>query len=360
VQEPVLEQEARTENGEKAVTLNTLAHQKNQAAVVASDFLRNRFRSAPANLYILVWCLLGKQSYWVETSCLDRLESWIAPFCSPRAGNVYAGVSLSPRDFGPDKRCVASETAAITGLWADIDIAGPEHKAINLPQNLRQAESLASSTGLPPTMVVFSGHGIQPYWEFSSPWVFRNDAERLKAGELSRRFHMLLRKKSKARGWQLDGTHDLPRILRLPGTWNCKGKKPVQVRVMDGSGQRYRPGDFLAILGPDDNAPACTRPKVGLFSEDAVAERARKYIAKMPAAVSGQNGHDATWAVAQTLMRGFSLSIDQARPIIEEFSARCVPPWSDKDLTHKLVSARDQSRLPAGYLLRKTARPPGT
>jgi hypothetical protein len=75
----------------------------------------------------------------------------------------------------------------------------------------------------------------------------------------------------------------------------------------------------------------------------------------MPPAVSGQGGHQATYAVAQVLVRGFGLGVDQARPILQEYSARCQPPWSDAELAHKLRSAEEQSRLPRGYLLQGRA-----
>jgi hypothetical protein len=86
---------------------------------------------------------------------------------------------------------------------------------------------------------------------------------------------------------------------------------------------------------------------------DAV-ERARRYVAKMPEVVSGQRGQNAAGKVAVVLMRGFALPIDQARPVMAEFSARRVPPWSDREIEHKLVQARDDARLPTGYQLTDT------
>lgn len=83
-----------------------------------------------------------------------------------------------------------------------------------------------------------------------------------------------------------------------------------------------------------------------------VIERARRYVAVMPAAVSGSNGHNATYAVACALVKGFSLSTDQARPLLQEFNQRCVPPWSDRELEHKLRQADSTSDAePRGYLL---------
>ena len=68
-------------------------------------------------------------------------------------------------------------------------------------------------------------------------------------------------------------------------------------------------------------------------------ERARNYVAKMPAAVSGQGGHDVTIHVACILMQGFDLPRGEARQILDEFNARCEPPWSDRELEHKLNQA---------------------
>lgn len=84
-----------------------------------------------------------------------------------------------------------------------------------------------------------------------------------------------------------------------------------------------------------------------------ILSRAFSYVANMPSAVSGSHGHDATFAVALALVHGFALSRKQARPIIQEFNARCDPPWTEKELDHKLDSAAKVTRhsRPRGYLL---------
>lgn len=87
-----------------------------------------------------------------------------------------------------------------------------------------------------------------------------------------------------------------------------------------------------------------------------VIERARRYLAKMPPAITGQHGHDQTFAVACTLVQGFGLSVDAAAPLFTEYNARCSPPWSEHDLAHKLADA-DRAAPPAegrGHLARGT------
>lgn len=68
-------------------------------------------------------------------------------------------------------------------------------------------------------------------------------------------------------------------------------------------------------------------------------DRARAYVAKMPEAVAGQDGHGATFAVARTLLHFFQLPRAQAATVLDEFNQRCAPPWSAKELKHKLDSA---------------------
>lgn len=71
-------------------------------------------------------------------------------------------------------------------------------------------------------------------------------------------------------------------------------------------------------------------------------DRARRYIAKMPEANSGQGGHTATFNVARKLA-DFRLSEDDVyRVLRDDYNPRCTPPWSDKELRHKAKEAMDR------------------
>ena len=89
-----------------------------------------------------------------------------------------------------------------------------------------------------------------------------------------------------------------------------------------------------------------------------VIDRARAYVAAMPTAISGQDGHKATFSVAVALRHGFSLSESQAWELLLEYNSRCSPPWNFPELRHKLASAEklDRHPKPKGYLLRGEAR----
>lgn len=89
-------------------------------------------------------------------------------------------------------------------------------------------------------------------------------------------------------------------------------------------------------------------------SEDAVVERAAKYVEKMPSAISGENGHARTFHVACVLVKGFELTTEQAMSILRDYNARCDPPWTEHELQHKLDDAQKATGQ-SGYL--RNAKP---
>lgn len=67
-------------------------------------------------------------------------------------------------------------------------------------------------------------------------------------------------------------------------------------------------------------------------------ERARGYLAKMPAAVSGEGGHNQTFGVACKLVQ-FGLTPSEAWQLLVQYNQRCEPPWNEHELHHKLEDA---------------------
>ncbi|HWB04274.1 MAG TPA: toprim domain-containing protein [Verrucomicrobiales bacterium] len=88
---------------------------------------------------------------------------------------------------------------------------------------------------------------------------------------------------------------------------------------------------------------------------DNILERARRYLAKMPLAISGSGGDAATCRAAHALVKGFNISPDKALPLMLEWNTACLPPWSEAELRGKLASAA-KSAAPFGYLLRDQGR----
>lgn len=80
-------------------------------------------------------------------------------------------------------------------------------------------------------------------------------------------------------------------------------------------------------------------------------ERARNYLAKMPVAVSGQGGHSAAFKAVCAATVGFNLTEDESLAALNDWNTACQPPWSERELRHKIASARQDSKKETGYLL---------
>ena len=66
-------------------------------------------------------------------------------------------------------------------------------------------------------------------------------------------------------------------------------------------------------------------------------KRVLHYLDEVDLAVSGQGGSNPTFRFANVLVWGFALTIDQARPFMLMYSAKCRPPWSMAEIEHKLA-----------------------
>lgn len=81
-------------------------------------------------------------------------------------------------------------------------------------------------------------------------------------------------------------------------------------------------------------------------------ERALKYADATPPAVAGAGGHNQTFSLACALVHGFCLSDGEVLSVLQHHNAKCQPPWSERELIHKVKQAFSaSSSKPAGYLL---------
>lgn len=87
-----------------------------------------------------------------------------------------------------------------------------------------------------------------------------------------------------------------------------------------------------ASLGASSSLPGGSRLSA--------ADRAARYVAAMPPAVQGQDGSGALWRVAWRIAQHFGLDDAAAWPILEGYSARCLPPWSARELRHTWERAK--------------------
>lgn len=81
---------------------------------------------------------------------------------------------------------------------------------------------------------------------------------------------------------------------------------------------------------------------------------ARAALLQIPPAIQGHNGSKACLHAAITVVRGYLIPVDGglACDLLEQvYNPRCVPPWSEGELIHKINSASTGVDVPWGYRL---------
>jgi hypothetical protein len=189
--------------------------------------------------------------------------------------------------------------------------------------------------------------------------------------KLVKEFIDLLSAKYSDQAVEVDPTMGNPsRIMALVSTKKCKGvntrERPHRTVTLDSDPAKVRqPLDLLAWLDQHrpPQAPSAAPPSgsnghtTGTTWEATVGGDAVKhaiaYLATCGGAVDGQGGSKKCFGVACRIGPGFDLPEDVClRLIRDHYNPKCQPPWSDKELSHKVSDAYKKAKS-RGWLLQK-------
>ncbi len=136
---------------------------------------------------------------------------------------------------------------------------------------------------------------------------------------------------------------------RLAGYRNHKRMPAHLVTISYGSATtRYGPADFPSP--PPLRLNECGSCVGIRRHQGSVLERARSYLRCVAPAIAGQHGDVNTFRVCCRVVRGFALSDQEALAVLDEWNARCEPPWTERGLRDKIARARRYGREPFGAL----------
>lgn len=192
---------------------------------------------------------------WAPVTDIEKL----AAKADERAATccVWFGVATRREPLG-HRRGGAEDCLCVPALWVDLDVEGPNHKGGHrLPPTIEAARAILDDFPLPPSAVIRSGGGLQPWWFLAEPVGVDEARTMLVAwgatwAELGRR-----------RGWHVDNVFDVARVMRLPGTVNRK-TVPVPVTGKVCWDRRYQPSDFEPYMTEPPPAPESGRiPYIG-------------------------------------------------------------------------------------------------
>lgn len=298
----------------------------------------------------------GKKAVCEIFGDLEALAAKAAELDAAGAQGVY----LTPNPLRPDlagHKHGAKEVDVVSRHWLliDVDATRPTNTS-STDDELRAAwsvidacRSTLEASGLTGPVVDCSGNG----WHLSYPIDLPNDKQ---SKELVKAALHALKAMCSTDAAKVDTScHDASRIWRLAGTTARKGENTPE---------RPHRKAFLVEGEPWEQSRAVSNNEAlrefvarHQFVEDTrqgrpagdLITRAKAYLTKIPAAISGEpadplggnqnHGHDQTFHVACVLVQDWGLTFEQAFEAIHDWNLRCKPPWTAKDLKHKLKSA---------------------
>jgi len=230
------------------------------------------------------WQAAGKISTWFEAG---------EPVPPPSSNDVYFSVNLAARAGGEHSRGKVAILGCIYAEFDAKDFTGGK------PATLAHVEALSPA----PSALVDSGGGYHCYWLLTEPWLLSSDAERERARRLQARWvkHMGGDK----------AASDIGRVLRVPGSLNCKPEygTPRPVVLLDlRNDRRYDVADLEALLPAPEPVPApvvravvrqepATGPRTGRASaSDVIATFNRDHAVESLLASYGATRSHEGWA----------------------------------------------------------------
>jgi len=179
------------------------------------DFFAKIFRYKDDDHYINIFTLPARKSTYYQNP--DEIPT--SKFTQKQ--DYYYGLCTL---LEPSNTCRTKEvdTAGVTCLWMDVDDS----------KYSGDAPGILNSLDIVPSFCVESGGGLHAYWLLDKYNYFETEADRAWFKRIIQGWQSEV---NKSFGNRLDHTHDLARILRIPGTLNHKYTPSRPVKIASGA-----------------------------------------------------------------------------------------------------------------------------
>jgi putative DNA primase/helicase len=165
----------------------------------------------------------------------------------PEDADVYFGINPvkgpARRNGGRGK---AEDVTRLAVLPADLDVKSGACPNLDIARAI--IDDVSAVLGVRPSAVTHSGGGLHPYWVVLDG-AAGSDAD---LAGLLKRWGRLVKAVAGHRGAKVDSVFDLPRVLRVPGTYNCKAPTnehgPTPVVCFADSGRSLTVAELDQIL----------------------------------------------------------------------------------------------------------------
>ena len=168
--------------------------------------------------------------------------------------NVFVGVNLTDKPMSEHERPHEEVITLQTAIIADIDCQSAWHVGEKYPATFEQAKNFLP---FEPSILVNSGAGLHSYLLLKNPLQLTSEEERQQAISRNKNYIEMIRQNAGNFAGAVDGVHDLPRILRLPGTYNLKhGRENAPLCKIVSNGKAYTIEELRELIKPNVIIPA--------------------------------------------------------------------------------------------------------
>ena len=234
-----------------------------QARIDAAEkFFNLLFGAVNTDKFSYLWTKQNQETYPFNIVTADNRRNMAvkAIELNDAGFDVYIGVNLGDEPATHKTRYTAEQVTLQTATIADIDIEGGH---VNKADKVYPPTFDTARAFLPfkPTLLVDSGFGLHAYCLYQEPIAITAD-NREDCIKRNKNFISVIKNRAGVFGGAVDGVHDLPRILRVPGTFNyrCGKDNAPLCHVVEVNDVRFTPASLDDALKPFLPKPA-TLPK---------------------------------------------------------------------------------------------------
>ena len=215
----------------------------------AEKFFNLIFGNVTERKFGYLWTKQDKATYPFTVSNSDERKAMAkqAIELADKGFDVYFGVNLMDEPAAKNRRVTAEQVTLQTATVTDIDVEGGNHisngKDKLYPPNFDVAKSFLPC---PVSILVDSGFGgVHGYCLYSEPITITHE-NRAACETRNRKFIEAIRRRAGVFSGAVDGVGDLPRVLRVPGTFNYKlgASNAPLVKLVEANDVRFTPDDM--------------------------------------------------------------------------------------------------------------------
>ena len=230
-----------------------------QARIDAAEkFFNLLFGAVNTDKFSYLWTKQNQETYPFNIVTADNRRNMAvkAIELNDAGFDVYIGVNLGDEPATHKTRYKEEQITLQTATISDIDIEGGH---VNKADKVYPPTFDTARAFLPfkPTLLVDSGFGLHAYCLYQDPIAITAD-NREDCIKRNKNFISVIRSRAGVFGGAVDGVHDLPRILRVPGTFNykCGRDNAPLCHVVEFNDVRFTPASLDDALKPFLPKPA--------------------------------------------------------------------------------------------------------